>query len=173
MWLNPFLRLGPLPALLCGVLGCGIGLLVAGHGLRFDGFLDIHSGRPVGLGVALRDLLAAWPIPALVFWLMLRVIARAPARLHEVAGVVGLAHLPPALVGPVVLLIDPAASLQAPSTMAVLTLVLLALGVQLLWLFQGMRHTAGRSSTAVSAAFVIAVVVAEVVSKLVIVPRAG
>jgi hypothetical protein len=169
-WLNPFVRLSPMTTLVCGLLACAVSVIFAGHGLRFDGFIDVHSAPPIGVVAALRDQLAAWILPSLLLWMALRVVA--PVRVHEIAGVVGLAHVPAVLAGISVLFIDAKTALPHPSAAIVLLLVLLALALQLTWLFQGVRHAAGRADARVVAAFVIAVVVAEVASKLVVVPRA-
>lgn len=164
---NPFARFSGEVTAPAGVLVCGLGLLASRLGVRFDGAFDVHTtSGPVPWGTALVDQLVAFPLTALVFGLVARSVSR-HARVVDVAGVVGLARLPPTILAVLVALFAREFGGEAPLSIAVLlALALTGIGAHVYYLFVGFRTVSAPPGGRVAAPFIVAVIVAEIASKL-------
>lgn len=118
----------------------------------------------------------ALPLTALVFWSLARTASRS-TRVVDVLGVVGVSRAPSILLAiPVALFVSrsPHAAAGSPGTgmslvLGALVLVGLAgLGAQIYLLFVGFRTVTGMHGGALTWRFIAALVVAEVLSKIVL-----
>lgn len=143
--------------------------------VRFDGALDSHPAGPAGvsLGAALLDAVVSWPLTAAVFWLGALVVAR-QGRFVDFLGAVGVARMPMVFSGAVLALVEAYLPITRPGPhhgagIAVLTALSLPC---IVWffalLFQGFRTASGLRGPRVGVSFVVVLVVAEFVSKLVL-----
>ncbi|CAN5921549.1 hypothetical protein BH11GEM2_BH11GEM2_15780 [soil metagenome] len=86
-------------------LEVGVGLILARHGVRFDGYMDVHRtpmGEAVPLGVAIADQVAAAIIPLGVVLALIRAWSDVPGNVAD-AAVAVIARLPVLVVGVVLL----------------------------------------------------------------------
>ena len=179
-WLwNPAARMSTGAGVAASVVFVAAGIALAPLHVRFDGALDMHVGpAPVPFAVALLDALC-WPITTTVFWLAARVFGPA-SRFVDHLVVVGLARAPqlPAAVASALILRgripeDPAQAMALatdPSAMLpllALSLVLLPLVVwQFVLLIAGFRTASGLRGLRLGVAVFLAIVVAEVLTKI-------
>jgi hypothetical protein len=175
-WLfDPAERLGTDRALLVGLAAVILGGLLARAGIRFDGALDSHdTAGPVPWTLAVADVLVAWPLTALVFWLVSFLVAK-QGRLVDHLAAVGVARVPAVLTGAVLVL----ASALFPRPEIVpgkipdvhplwLAFILLSIPFvvwQVALLYRGFRTASGLRGLRCAAAGVAAIVGAEIVSK--------
>ncbi len=180
--LDPHERLGTVTALAIGVVAAVASAGVAvSMGVRFDGFLDIHTGGgQVPLLVAAIDQLVAWPVSALLLWLCALPFAR-HARFIDVLAALGAARvvqliaglaLPPLSPDNEALLRmarDPAAALHGIAD--VLPMIVVAL-VLISWFVAALvfafRHATGLRRGRLAGAFVLALFVTEAASKAIL-----
>lgn len=168
---NPFARLKTTTALLLGAMtaACGVGVAIA-FGVRFDGFLDLHVGSQVAPRVALLDQLASAALPAFVLFAIARILTPT-VRLVDFFVVTMLARAPLTLVSVPLALVAPA---MVPGTVPAASLRLFAMvalslvGVvgHVTWLYKGFRTASGVTGARSTAAFIGALLAAEIVSKL-------
>jgi len=174
---NPFARHGGGTTAIAGGVIAALALLVSQVGVRFDGALDVHTvGAPVALPTALVDQLVALPLTAVVFWSLARTASRS-TRVVDVLGVVGVSRAPSMLLAiPLGLYglrsshaagASPAAGLSFVLG-ALILLGLGGLGAQIYLLFVGFRTVTGIRGGALTWRFIAALVVAEVLSKVVL-----
>jgi hypothetical protein len=123
------------------------------------------------------DGLVGWPLLAGVLWLAAKLV-RPGALFVDFLWAVGVARVPlvACAVGSRLLIDDPAALTRSalegkpdPALLWVTLLVLPALGWLFLWLYSGYRVASGASGVRAGVSFVAAVIVAEVLSKPILV----
>ncbi len=170
---TPFELLTTRNALLVSGAVALLQLVISRFGVRFDGALDSHVGsQAVPWWVALIDLGVAWPLTALLFWGVFRIVAR-QGRFVDALAAVGIARLPllasGALSAAFKHLFLGATAGQISPGLVILSLLLIPFVV---WLFvllvTGMRSISGLRGVKLAFTFFGAVVLAEVVTKLVL-----
>jgi hypothetical protein len=172
--IDPFDGLGAAQSLLLGALGAAGGILLSRWHVRFDGALDVHVGPAlIPLPTAVLDQLVAWPLLAVILWATAWAVARR-GRAIDFFGSVGVARLPLLAIG----IVGGALRDQLPmntsqigsvSPIPLIILVVFTLPAvvwMLMLLFHGFRTASGLSRPKVGLPFAVAVVVAEVLSKL-------
>lgn len=170
-------RTALLVGLLITVLGVGVGLA----GIRFDGALDTHIAGHVTARVALADAVIALGSMTLVMWVAGLVVARKGRAIDHLAAV-ALARAPNVLCGALLLLVGHAFSAQLAAMMhnpfdpkaAVFGLMIAVVTLPfIVWffvlLYQGYKTASGLKGAALVVSFIVAVIVAEVLSKIVLV----
>jgi hypothetical protein len=183
---DPYERIGLAASLVVGLIAAVAAGLVAGPlGIRFDGFMDIHMApAPVTARAAIADQIVAWPLSALVLWLVALPFARSSrfvdflaaaglTRVLLLAAAVLLAPLAPEPAAVAEMsrnaLADPGAVLA--DVVAMLPMVAVAI-VFVGWFIAasvfGFRHASGLRRGKLAAAVAIALLAAEVVSKIAI-----
>lgn len=164
----PFERATQAQVWTVAALVCVGSLALAPLRIRFDGAIDLHlveSATP--WHTALLDQVVAWPLTALVFW-VLALATRQRARLRDVLGFVGAARAPYVLAALVVAAVGGSANLAESSGAALLIAVsVLPLLVWMCWLlFHGLRVATGGRGLRLALTFFAALLLAEVSSKL-------
>jgi hypothetical protein len=176
--LDPLARFGGLRLALAGLGASLAGLALTSRGLRFDGLLDIHiADHAWPLHVAVSDALVAWPLGAVVLWLASLAGAR-QGRLIDFLGVVGVSRLPAVACGLALVGLASAGVLprishdQAPAPMlGILVHVILGLlgvGWNLVLQYVGFGTASGMRGGKRIAVFIVAVLSAELLSKMVL-----
>lgn len=169
---NPFERWSGEVTSLAGVFVSLLGLAASRMGARFDGAFDMHVGHAnVSWLTALTDQLVAYPVTAVVFWAVAR-IAAPRTRFVDMLGVIGVSRLATTLLAFPALLLMPyvpsgAGKLNA-ALIVTLVLALAGIGTHFYWLVQGFRTTSGLRGGRMTAFVLLAICVAEVVSKLLV-----
>lgn len=173
---NPFERFGGGVAVVLGAVVSALSVAVTRLGVRFDGFLDMHVQRAVvaPIHVSLLEQLAAWILPAMVFWAFARAFTK-HARLVDFIGMVGLARLPVFLSALAGLALVPAVPVDPTSikltpgllVLAAVAIVLLAANITLL--YQGFKNASGLTGPKLVGGFIALLFGAEALSKLVVV----
>jgi len=183
---DPFDRIGLAAALAVGVLAAiASGFAAIPLGLRFDGYMDIHmSPGAVTAFAAIADQAVAWPLSALVLWLVALPFART-SRLIDFLAVTGLARVLP-LAGGVLLapltpepamladmsrraMNDPTAVLgDVVSMLPMIGVALVFVGWFIAASVFGFRHASGLRRGRLAAAVVVALLAAEIASKVAI-----
>ena len=165
---HPAARLGLGPSLAIGAIASLGALVLTRFGVSFDGALDAHSAS-VSVPMALVQVALYWPLVALVFWLAAKLAGKS-TRLVDHLAAVGIARLPYTLLGLTVL---PLRSLDPsrPLAFSPLQAVAIFTGLPLLvWsvalLCTGFRAVSGLRGGRLALTLVIAVLVAEVISKV-------
>lgn len=176
---DPFGRISRNTGLLL-VLGVVVaGLLLARLGVRFDGFLDLHTpGHRVSFRTALADQFVAVPLSVAVAWLVARPF-RAKPDFTDLLIAIGVARIPTVLGAPIITLLTPdptrlAELLANPKSPSPLLLLVAAIAIPIVaWhialLVFGLRHATALGGTRLAAAVVSIIVAAEIVSKLVLI----
>lgn len=175
-WLfDPIDRLGTHRALLVGLLAVLLASLFSRAGVRFDGALDSHVGTaPVPPAVAVADAVVAWPLTALVLWLVSLVAAR-QGRFVDHFAAVGLSRVPALAIGAILAFstLWPTPELvpgQIPDVNPVWLAVILSTVPFAVWqvvlLYRGFRTASGLRGLRCAVAGVVGIIVAEVLSKL-------
>ena len=183
---DPYDRVGLATALVVGLLtAVAAGFAAIPLGLRFDGYMDIHIA-PVSVTAfaAIADQAVAWPLSALVLWLVALPFARA-SRLVDFLAVAGLARvlllaagvlLAPLTPEPSTLadmsrraMSDPTAVLgDVASMLPMIAVALVFIGWFIAASVFGFRHASGLRRGRLAGAVVIALLAAEIVSKVAI-----
>lgn len=181
---DPYERVGAAAALAVGALAAiASGFAAIPLGLRFDGYMDIHTaGGAVTPLAAIADQLVAWPLSALVLWLVALPFARA-SRFVDFLAAAGLARvlllaagalLAPLTPEPAVLadmsrraLADPASVLgDVASMLPMIGVALVFVGWFVAASVFGFRHASGLRGGKLAGAAVLGLLAAEVVSKI-------
>jgi len=171
-WLfQPLELLTTQKALLVAAAAASASVALGFFQIRYDGALDMHVARePVAAGQSLIDLLLAWPFTALVFFAVARLVGR-QGRYVDFLAAVGLARIPLVLAG----LIGAAtaeATLAAvegrvsPAMLVSAMLMLPLVAWTIALLVTGMRTAAGLRGGRLALASVVAIVLAETLTKL-------
>lgn len=146
------------------VVGVALGLWA----VRFDGFLDLHVvARAPGLRVALLDQILVWPVGAVVLWTTASV-AWGRRSIVAMFGAVALSRVPPVVAAPCLVLLARSSAPLSGVRLAVTALIaLIALSTQVAILYWGFRGTCGRGGTRTVVAFIVALIAAEILTKIV------
>jgi Yip1 domain len=170
--------LDPLPALSSGTAALiAVAVAVAQvalslrAGVRFNGALDVHVGSTgvIAPGVALADLVVAWPLTALVLWSAGR-LAGGKGRLVDMASGLGVARASDLLVAIVVSVVVARSPMllgagQPRPALLALAFGVLPLAVWSIWLFYtAFRHASGLAGRRAGLSFTAGIIAAEVVS---------
>jgi hypothetical protein len=168
---NPFERWSATVASIVGLLASLVGFAISTLlGFRYDGAFDLHASKaPVSTTTALVDQLVAFPVTALVFWGVGYIVTR-KVRLIDVIGTVGLARTPLVLLSlPLALLAPRLSPPGATPSVLVYALILVAVigtALQVSLLVFGYRTATGLRGPRLTLSFVGALIVAEIVTKL-------
>ncbi|HUT77547.1 MAG TPA: hypothetical protein VM285_07665 [Polyangia bacterium] len=180
--LDPHERLGTVPAL---AIGAAVAVASAGvavsMGVRFDGFMDIHTGGGQVLPLAAAiDQLVAWPVSALLLWLCALPFTRQAryidflaalgvARVIQLVAGLALAPLSPGEDELLRMAQNPVAALHGIAGMLPMIIVALAL---VSWFVAALvfafRHASGLRRGRLAGAFVLALFVTEAASKAIL-----
>jgi len=169
--LDPFEVIGPGRAWMLALLVCVASLALAPLHVRFDGAVDVHVvHEQVAWTTAVADQLVAWPLTAVLFWGVTTLSTRR-ARFLEMVAFVGAARLPNLVAGAVTAVVVGDPTTFAPDSIA--ALVLVATSVPFIgWLFvtllSAFRAASGSEGRKLAGLFVIALVLAEIASKIVL-----
>jgi hypothetical protein len=189
---DPFERVSTFAMLAIGAVAAGLSVLIVSGlglpplksgGIRFDGFMDVHMpAGAVGVPLAVGEQLAVWPLSALALWLVALAFER-KSRLVDFLAVTGLARAV-MLVGGVLIsavappsaamaelaknaVANPGAALGAVSHMIPMAAIALVfLGWFITASVFGFRHASSLRGEKLAGAFVLALVLAETVSKV-------
>lgn len=174
--LDPLMRFGGEWLSLVGAVAVLAGVALGRLRINFDGFLDMHIGsHALGLPEASVQTLVAWPLGAIALWLA-ALLAGRQGRFVDFLGAVGVARVPLVIFSlplAALILIDPPPVWQ-PGQMPQLQPALMALSMLafagVIWSvvlsYRGFVVASGLTGTRRWAAFLAAVVVAEVSSKM-------
>jgi hypothetical protein len=167
-------RFASLPAALVVAVAA---IVLGTAGVRFDGALDLHlPGAPVRLVSAVRDTVVATLCLILALQAASRVLARR-GRTRDFVVAVGLARIPLLVTGALLLALSPPPDeilRRATENPADPLLLLVAVAsvpglvLYLALLYQGFRSASGLLGARLVIAFISALVVAEVASKLLV-----
>ena len=152
--------------------------------MRWDGFLDLHTGGEVSLLEAALDQVVAWPLAAVLLWLVARFFNKG-ARLVDFLSMLGVARVLQLITGPLLVVLSPPAEVMEDlgaiamsdpmSAMRMMTGMIPMLVVSVLmiaWfvtlLVFGVRYASGLRRGKLVGAVLLGFLVAEVVSKLVL-----
>jgi|GEM_PF-863998 len=175
-WVNPFESLNPTLGLLLGAAGALAGVILSRWNVRFDGALDLHATPiPASVAGALLEQAVAWPLLAVVLWSAASLRVR-QVRLVDFLSNVGVARLPyliPALMAGAMkdqLSVPPEQLIKAPPPgLLLLSLVTVPAVVWVVtWLWQSFRTASGLRGPKAGLLFAGALLVAEVLSKIVL-----
>lgn len=165
---DPFDRVGVAGGLVVGVVASVVAALVSiPLGMRFDGFMDIHAALgPVTATAAITDQLVAWPLSAIVLWLVALPFARA-SRPADFLAATGLVRLLPLVAGVLLapLIPEPAALGDLLSMLPMVAVAVVFAGWFIAATVFAFRHASGLRGGRLAAAAVVALLAAEIVSK--------
>lgn len=174
--LNPFERLSSAAIWSLAALWAAISVALSQWQVRFDGAIDMHVvPSPVPLPTALLDLLVAWPLVGVVFW----ACTRFKGRPTDVLGFVGAARAPIVILGIAAGALrshvpqGPIDLEQLMRSMPVGLIIIAILAILMtawhfVWLYQGFKTASGLRGGRSAITFAVALLVAEVLSKLVL-----
>jgi len=176
--LDPSGSLGPGGSLaVAAALAAGCAVAAAPTGLRFDGTLDVHlAGEAIPWSTAALDQLVSWALTAAIFWLVALLFGRRRGP-GVMLGSVGVARLPLALVAvaALVMLPPPDELLEIaltnplhPDLLLFVAVALPCLAWCVTWLCTGFRTASGLRGWRLALAFVLALGLAEVGTKVVL-----
>jgi hypothetical protein len=164
-------------ALIVSAGAAAAGLALGSAGVRFDGALDAHMGaHAIPIAVRGLDLVVAWPLVALVFWLGALVLGTG-ARAIDFVAAVGAARVPPVLRAALLLVLpgvhgrsDAARYARThPAQTALMAITALSfLSWHVVLLYNGVRTASGLSGKKLGVTFPLLLVAAEALSKLVL-----
>ncbi len=181
--IDPFEKISPAAGIAIGLVAAVIGTLAGVYtDVRFDGFLDLHMpGSNVTISSAIADQLVAWPVSALILWLVAAAFSRQGRFIDFLSGA-GIARVVILIMGLVMPLVSPdpetlqqmAGGGGVPSPEAVFSASMIAMiAVSLVcvpWFIAmivfAFRHGSGLRGGKLAIGVVVAIVVAETVSKL-------
>ena len=178
MLLNPFDHLSTPAGWLVGLIVLAASVGVSRLGIRFDGALDVHAASgAVPWARAAIDMVNDVGVTAIVFWVASLVAGRRGRIPDFVLGVL-VARVPVVVVGAIVFALFPPpeevlaqiTSGAGPDVRVVLTSVLtIPLMLWFLaWLYRGFAHASGLRSVRSAVTFGAALIVAEILTKLVL-----
>lgn len=159
-----------LPAIALGAFLAVVGIALGRWAVRFDGFLDLHVlSQAPSLRLALLDQILVWPAGALVLW---AAASAAWGRRSIVAmfGAVALSRVPPVIAAPLLVLLARPGAPPSGLRLAITAVVALTgLSIQIAVLYRGFQRTCGRTGTRTVVAFIVGLVAAEIVTKVVVI----
>jgi hypothetical protein len=162
--LNPFERLATVPALGVALAIAAASIALGRLGVNFDGALDVHVGRVPSLPQSALQATVAWPLFALVAWIVAKGL-RSHGRLVDFVAAIGVSRAPLAMSGLLVALMVGASRPHGARLAGVAAIGLLAIGCFGTLLFYGLKTASGLSGARLAVAVVGAAVVAEALSK--------
>lgn len=164
---DPFERISSERAVLAGVLASGAFFLMSFAGLRTNGTFDLQASQtPVSPLTAAIDQLLAYPVHALLLWLVAKPLARA-TRFIDILAAVGVARVPAAVLAlPLAVLHHFYGEPSGPLLGVALALVTIALGLEVALVVMGFRTATGLRGPKLALTVVGAFVVAETVIKI-------
>jgi hypothetical protein len=169
-------------ALGISLLAAGVAVALSRFGVRFDGALDTHLvHHDLSWATAAADLFVSWPLVALLFWAASRVARQ--GRLVDHLAAVGVARVPLVAAGAVAallrdqlpraeeLVLEGGQPVLEPGQLAAalffgLVVALPMLGFFIVLLLTGFRTASGLRGARLAVTFIVTLVVAEVLSKL-------
>ncbi len=167
---DPFTRLNAVTGMLIGI-GASIGAAVVSRlGVRFDGLLDVHTASAVTWRQALVDQVAAYLVPAAIFWVLGYALARR-GRVVDLLSTVGVARVPPIVFALPLALLGSGTS-SAPHLSIggwlLVGLVLLGSAAQIYLLVIGFKTATGLAGPRLVFGVAFAMILSEIASKVVI-----
>ncbi|WP_437648827.1 YIP1 family protein [Sorangium sp. So ce362] len=168
--LNPFERFGGGAAAVAGLAVAALSVAITRLGVRFDGFLDLHTApRVIPYTTALLEQVVVWPLPALLFWAYARLL-RCRVRIVDFLGVTGLSRAPLALAAIALGLLAPELPAGVPTLTPELAVFAVLATLCLVWfltlLTQGFKNASGLRGARLIAGLIGLVLVSEIVSKV-------
>ncbi|WP_437487912.1 YIP1 family protein [Sorangium sp. So ce1014] len=168
--LDPFERFGGEAAAVAGLAVAALSVAVTRLGVRFDGFLDLHTApQVIPYTTALLEQVVVWPLPALLFWAYARLL-RCRVRIVDFLGVIGLSRAPLALAAIALGLLAPEPPAGAPRLTPELAVSAVLATLCLVWflalLTQGFKNASGLRGARLIAGLIGLVLVSEIVSKV-------
>jgi hypothetical protein len=171
---NPAEYLSPFGAIVTALIVLAVSLATAHAGTRFDGAFDVHRVAAVSWRIALIDQIIAIGVPSLIFWIAGVLVTR-DTRWQDLAIVTTLARIPNVLLAwwliavlpePAEIMRQVAAGAISPRVMTGAISSLPFVVWMFVWLYRGFVFATGVGGAKAAAAFIVAVVVAEIASKL-------
>ncbi|WP_437977057.1 YIP1 family protein [Sorangium sp. So ce295] len=168
--LNPFERFGGGAAAAAGLVVAALSVAITRLGVRFDGFLDLHTAPLViSYGTALLEQIVVWPLPALLFWTYARLLRRR-VRIIDFLGVIGLSRAPLVPAAIALGLLAPRLPAGVPTFTLELTAFAVLAAVCLVWsltlLVQGFKNASGLRGAPLIAGVIGLVLLSEILSKV-------
>ncbi|WP_437969436.1 YIP1 family protein [Sorangium sp. So ce260] len=168
--LNPFERFGGEAAAVAGLAVAALSVAATRLGVRFDGFLDLHTApQVIPYTTALLEQVLVWPLPALLFWAYARLL-RCRVRIVDFLGVTGLSRAPLALAAIALGLLAPEPPAGAPRLTPELAVFAVLATLCLVWfltlLYQAFKNASGLRGAPLIAGLIGLVLVSEIVSKV-------
>jgi hypothetical protein len=179
---DPYERIGTVASLIVGLAAAVASAAAAVHfDIRYDGFMDLHMGTgSVSPATAAIDQLVALPVSALILWLVALPFSR-NSRFVDFLSTLGVARVLQLAGGVVLALTTPDPSvlekmardpLTASGELVGMLPMIVAAVVLISWFIAALvfafRHASGLRRGKLAVAFVAAILVAEIVSKLVL-----
>lgn len=175
LFVDPFVRWGGGGAALAGFAFALAGVAISQLGVHFDGFLDLHVGNAApSTALAIGEQLVAVPLGAAVFWLIARLLGGSGRRFVDFLGAVGVAHAPAVIFAVPLSALVPVSSdmtrmtRMSPALLVIIVVALVCIAWQIALLFFGYRNASGLRGPRLGLSFVGAILVAEIVSKVVL-----
>lgn len=188
-WLfNPFQNVAGGRALVIGVAAILVtGLIGSLSNTHFDGVMDVHTGKDAPLWVFLAEGLISWLVMATVMIVVGRIVSRTRFRIIDVFGTQALARWPHvisalvALAPPYIVAIDAVADAVqgnsvldlSASTWLGFGLVALVMILMMAWsvalMYRGLAVSCNARGGRAVAGFVVGIIVAEFVSKALVI----
>jgi hypothetical protein len=166
---DPFTRLNAVTGTLIGLGASAGAAAVSRLGVRFDGLLDVHTARAITWRQALVDQVAAFLVPAAVFWALGYALARR-GRAVDMLSTVGVARLPPIVLALPLALLGSGLS-RAPhlpiGEWLLVGLVLVGSAAQICLLVLGFKTATGLVGPRLVFGVAFAMILSEIASKLV------
>lgn len=169
--LNPFQRIAGAEALLTGLAIMLLSACIAwASNTHFDGVLDVHAGghRLPGWMYFLEPVLA-WTCALFVFFIVARIGAGSRFRLIDLAGTLALSRAPMLLTAPLGFFVPDNVDPLNPGPavlISILPIIIVTIWVVTL-MFQAFRVSVNPKGSRRVLLFVVALILAEIVSKLV------
>ena len=177
VWLDPLERFGGERLALAGAAAVLLGAALRWFGVAFDGFLDAHyAAAPPRWALVAVEAAVAWPLGALLFWVISLVAAR-QGRLIDFLGVVGVARIPALVMGVVMaiaaLLSPPGITPDHPPQLtgrliAIAVIACICLPWRIGMLYKGFSTASGLRGARSVLAFMVGILMAEFGSKMVL-----
>ncbi len=164
---DPYERVGTLPGIIVGlvVAAASAGVAVSMN-VRYDGFMYIHIGAGrVAVGTAIVDQLIAWPVSALILWLVAMPFAR-KSRFVDFLAVLGVARVLQLIGGLALPALTPDMEVMGMIPMIIVAVVIISWFITTLVF--AFRHASGLRGGKLAIAFIIGIFVAEAASKLIL-----
>ncbi|AUX19766.1 hypothetical protein SOCEGT47_002180 [Sorangium cellulosum] len=168
--LDPFERFGGGVAAAAGLAVAALSVAITRLGVRFDGFLDLHTAPHVApYATAIAEQVLVWPLPALLFFAYARLLGRR-VRLIDFLGGTGLSRAPLALAGLVLGLMAPELPPGVPTLTPELAVFAVVAALCLAWflalLYHAFKSASGLRGPALIAGFIGLVLASEIASKV-------